>query len=93
VLPGHDLPFVGLHRRIDALIAHHAARCETIVRACAEAPRLGAEIVPILFPRALDAHGMGFAFSEALAHVNRLLREGRLVRERAGRGWRYRAAL
>jgi glyoxylase-like metal-dependent hydrolase (beta-lactamase superfamily II) len=92
VLPGHDLPFVGLHRRIDALAAHHAGRCETILRACAEAPRAAAEIVPILFPRPLDPHGMGFAFSEALAHVNRLVAEGRLVREGEGEGWRYRAS-
>lgn len=90
VLPGHDLPFIGLHRRIDALAAHHAARCETIVRACAAAPRPVAEIVPILFPRPMDAHAMGFAFSEALAHVNRLVREGRLVRERGAGGWVYR---
>ena len=27
VLPGHGLPFYGLHRRIDALIEHHAERC------------------------------------------------------------------
>ena len=92
VLPGHDLPFVGLHRRVDALTAHHAGRCETIARACAQAPRSVAEIVPILFTRPLDVHAMGFAFSEALAHVNRMAREGRLRGERDAQGWRYRAA-
>ena len=34
VLPGHRLPFVGLHTRADELIAHHEARCMAIVEAC-----------------------------------------------------------
>ena len=34
VLPGHNLPFVGLHTRADELIAHHEARCAAIVEAC-----------------------------------------------------------
>ena len=34
VLPGHDLPFVGLHGRADELAAHHESRCAAIVTAC-----------------------------------------------------------
>ena len=34
VLPGHNLPFRGLHTRIAELIAHHHARCDRILRAC-----------------------------------------------------------
>jgi hypothetical protein len=34
--------------------------------------------VPILFTRALDLHQMSFAFSEVQAHVNYMLRTGRL---------------
>src|SRR5271166_1523495 len=33
VLPGHNLPFVGLSTRTDELIAHHEARCRAIVEA------------------------------------------------------------
>jgi glyoxylase-like metal-dependent hydrolase (beta-lactamase superfamily II) len=79
VLPGHMLPFYGLHRRIEELAAHHHLRCERIVRACRNAPRSAAELVPFVFTLALDPHQMGFAFGEVLAHVNYLLRRGALV--------------
>ena len=78
VLPGHNLPFHGLHRRIDELIAHHEARCQLILDACNTAPRSAAELIPFVFPRQLDPHQTGFAFSEVLAHVNYLLRLGKL---------------
>ena len=87
VLPGHNLPFVGLHTRVDELAAHHEARCLAIEEACRLAPRTTADLVPVVFRRAIDdPHQMGFAFSEALAHVNRLEREGRL-RFADGRYW------
>jgi glyoxylase-like metal-dependent hydrolase (beta-lactamase superfamily II) len=78
VLPGHNLPFRGLHRRIEELERHHEIRCAAIETACREAPRSAAELVPVMFQRALDPHQMGFAFSEVLAHVNAMLRENRL---------------
>jgi len=80
VLPGHNLPFVGLHARIDELAAHHEARCRAIEEACRRAPQTAAELVPVVFRRAIDdPHQMGFAFSEVLAHVNYMLREARLA--------------
>jgi len=78
VLPGHGLPFYGLHERIDALMAHHAARCAEIAAACRETPLPVARILPHIFPRALDAHQTGFAFGEVLAHVNHMLAQARL---------------
>ena len=79
VLPGHQLPFHGLHTRIDELIAHHDERCDAIANACGSQAKSVADLVPVLFPRALDPHQMSFAFSEALAHVNYMLRSGRLL--------------
>ena len=79
VLPGHGLPFRGLHARIDALAAHHAERCGRIARACRERPLTVAEILPHVFERALDEHQTGFAFGEVLAHVNYMLGRGELV--------------
>lgn len=79
LLPGHQLPFYGLHTRIRELEQHHEKRCLAIIESCRAAPRSAAEVVPVLFHRALDPHQMGFAFSEVLAHVNYLLRQGRLV--------------
>jgi hypothetical protein len=72
------MPFYGLHARSDELIAHHDARCAAIAEACRTAPRSAAELVPVLFTRALDPHQMSFAFSEVQAHVNYMLRRGEL---------------
>jgi glyoxylase-like metal-dependent hydrolase (beta-lactamase superfamily II) len=80
VLPGHDLPFYGLQTRIEGLIAHHESRCDRILHACGTEPRSAAELVPFVFARKLDPHQMGFAFGEVLAHVNYMLRLGRLKR-------------
>jgi glyoxylase-like metal-dependent hydrolase (beta-lactamase superfamily II) len=80
VLPGHNLPFQGLHSRIGGLIAHHHSRCDRILHACCTEPRSAAELVPFVFTRRLDPHQMGFAFGEVLAHVNYLLRRGKLKR-------------
>ena len=78
VLPGHGLPFHGLHDRVDELIAHHALRCGEIAAGCRDTPLSVAEIVPVLFTRPLDAHQTGFAFGEVLAHVNHMLGRGEL---------------
>jgi glyoxylase-like metal-dependent hydrolase (beta-lactamase superfamily II) len=79
VLPGHQLPFYGLHTRADELIAHHAMRCALIAEACRTTSHAAAELVPVLFPRQLDPHQLSFAFSETLAHVNFMLRRGELA--------------
>jgi glyoxylase-like metal-dependent hydrolase (beta-lactamase superfamily II) len=88
VLPGHELAFRGLHRRCDSLRVHHEHRCELIERACARAPHSVADLVPVLFPRVLDPHQLGFAFSEAHAHVNFLIGANRLRWIDSGNGER-----
>lgn len=85
VLPGHNLPFHGLHTRIDELTTHHQARCDAIEAACRVKPYNVQELMPVIFRRPIDdPHQMGFAFSEALAHVNYMRRTGRLE-QRDGR--------
>ncbi len=79
VLPGHQLPFYGLHARIDELVQHHKRRCEVIADACRNEPRSAAELVPVLFHHSLDPHETSFAFSEVLAHVNFMLQKGDLA--------------
>lgn len=92
VLPGHGLPFHGLHVRIDELIAHHAARCGDIALACRDKSLSVAEILPHVFQRVLDEHQTGFAFGEVLAHVNHMLGFGDLTLETDMDGTdRYRA--
>ena len=52
-----------------------------------------AELVPVIFGRTIDdPHQLTFAFSEALAHVNILVRSGRLRIAKAARGLALEAA-
>lgn len=80
VLPGHQLPFYGLHERCNELVKHHEDRCALIGEACADKSLTTSELVPFVFPRELDIHQLGFAFSETLAHVNRMLRREELIK-------------
>jgi hypothetical protein len=92
VLPGHGLPFHGLHERVAELIEHHTQRCGLIADACQQRPLSVAELVPHVFHRELDEHQTGFAFGEVLAHVNHMLGLGQLVLETGHDGIeRYRA--
>jgi len=79
VLPSHGQAFYGLHERIDELIEHHQARLERAEEAAGQG-RTATEIMPALFDRKLDAHQLGFALGEALAHLNFLVFKGRLER-------------
>ncbi|HEY1431661.1 MAG TPA: MBL fold metallo-hydrolase [Stellaceae bacterium] len=79
VLPSHNLPFFGLHSRIDSLAAHHRARCDDVITAC-ETPKSAMDVVAVLFRRALDRHQMVFALGEALAHLNFLMHRRELDR-------------
>lgn len=79
VLPGHQLPFHGLHERCRQLTGHHHERCNLIETACRQKAHTVADLVPVLFPRPLDPHQLGFAFSEVHAHVNSMLRLGKLT--------------
>jgi glyoxylase-like metal-dependent hydrolase (beta-lactamase superfamily II) len=86
VLPSHGKPFTGLHERIRQLKDHHAERLAEVLAACAEKPCSAADIIPVLFPRALDLHQTTFAMGEAVAHLHRLWFEGRLRREQEADG-------
>ena len=79
VLPAHNLPFRGLHERLGQLADHHAARCEAVAKACETGPRTVYELITFMFHRKLDAHQTGFAFGEAMAHVNHMVANGDLA--------------
>ncbi len=93
VLPGHLVPFTGLHQRLDELASHHAGRCALIAEAAGAAPCSAADLLPVLFKRKLDPHTTGFAFGEVLAHVNYMRDRGELDQQRDADGiLRVRAA-
>lgn len=90
VLPSHGLPFRGLHTRIDELLAHHAERLERTLSACGDEVT-ALDVLRVLFKRELDAHQMGFATGETLAHLHHLMKKGEVLRQLGGDGiWRYR---
>lgn len=80
VLPSHGQPFLGLQARIDQLIHHHEERLDRALDA-AGSGRTAVEIMPALFERELDAHQLGFALGEAIAHLNHLVAKGLMIRE------------
>lgn len=90
VLPSHDRPFRGLHARRRQLAHHHAERLDRVLALC-RAPATTVAVMDGLFARALDLHQRGFALAETLAHLNRLLAEGRVGRTLEGGVWRWRA--
>jgi glyoxylase-like metal-dependent hydrolase (beta-lactamase superfamily II) len=92
VLPSHGRPFRGLHTRIGQLQRHHDARLADVRQACHGTPRSAAQMLPVLFGRALDLHQTTFAMGEAVAHLHALWRRGELQRQRGADGvWRFMA--
>lgn len=85
VLPSHNWPFKGLHKRLDQLAHHHDERLDDVVRACAE-PLNATQVLGHLFKRELDSHQLFFAIGESLAHLHYLMGEGRIVRETGADG-------
>jgi glyoxylase-like metal-dependent hydrolase (beta-lactamase superfamily II) len=89
VLPSHGLPFRGLRLRAAALHEHHRERLDEVLAACGE-PSSAADMVPVLFRRKLDTHQLSFAMGEAIAHLNHLMYERRVVRAQDAHGvWRF----
>jgi len=80
VLPSHGKPFTGIRPRVAQLKAHHEDRLAETLAACKK-PAHAREIVPVLFKRELDIHQLTFAMGEAIAHLNYLLRRGKLRRQ------------
>ena len=85
VLPSHNLPFRGLHDRLDAITEHHRDRLEVCHEACTE-PRTAVELIGAIFSRSLDSMQTTFAFGETLAHTNYLVGDGRLARQHSAEG-------
>ena len=85
-LPAHGKPFHGLHTRIGQLHDHHRQHLARVMQACAESPKSAADLLPVLFTRALDLHQTTFAMGEAVAHVHKLWFDGELHREMGADG-------
>ncbi len=74
VLPAHNEPFRGAHKRLDALIAGHEAGMRRILDRL-DTPRRALDLFPALFARPIEQDVLGMATGETIAHLNCL--EGR----------------
>lgn len=90
VLPAHGRPFRGLHVRTAQLRAHHARALDAVERLL-DVSRTATELAARLFARPLDVLNSYLAVGETLAHVRRLVADGRATVD-DGPPRRYRAA-
>ncbi len=77
VLPAHQLPFRGVHTRLQQVVDHHHERLDALEQLC-NTPRNAQQLTQRLFDRKLDAFQNFLAVGECLAHLHRLLALGRV---------------
>lgn len=80
VLPSHNLPFRGLHARLDELIAGHEERLAQL-HAVLASPRRAVDVFGVLFRRPVGVEMMSMATGESVAHLNCLIGRGLAARE------------
>ena len=76
VLPAHNEPFVGAHKRLTHLIDGHETALRRLCQRLQEAPRRVVDTFPALFGRKIGDDVIGMATGEALAHLNLLIARG-----------------
>jgi len=91
-LPGHNEPLDDPVARAREIVEHHRVRLDETAAALAAGARTGYEVSLALFDANLDASGRRFALAESLAHLERLVREGRARRSGDGGTVSYTAA-
>jgi glyoxylase-like metal-dependent hydrolase (beta-lactamase superfamily II) len=79
-LPGHGDTIADPVSRAQEIAEHHRVRLDETAAALSEEPRRGYEVSLALFGDELDASQRRFALAESLAHLERLVREGRAAR-------------
>jgi len=90
-LPGHNEVVSDPAGRAREIMEHHRRRLDETVAALASEPRSAYEVSLSLFGADLDASGRRFALAETLAHLERLVQEGRAARKGADSAFSYTA--
>ena len=85
VLPGHKLPFTGLPRRLTEMVANHEEALERLLAHLVR-PSTAVGCFSALYKRVPGEAEFGLALVEAVAHLNHLLKAGRVRRERRADG-------
>jgi glyoxylase-like metal-dependent hydrolase (beta-lactamase superfamily II) len=79
VLPSHNIPFAGLHGRLDYLKQHHGERLDEFHANCVR-PMSAWELSQTVFTKPLDSQNVTFALGETIAHLNYLMARGSIAR-------------
>jgi glyoxylase-like metal-dependent hydrolase (beta-lactamase superfamily II) len=79
-LPGHGEPIADPAARAREILEHHRRRLNATCAGLGRTPRTAYDVSIGLFGDGLDASGRRFAMAETLAHLERLVREGRAAR-------------
>ncbi|MFN3721972.1 MAG: MBL fold metallo-hydrolase [Paracoccaceae bacterium] len=85
VLPGHKLPFTGLPLRLGQMIDNHLGALTRLLDHLA-APKTAADCFTPLFKREITDAVYTMALVESVAHLNHLLRQGRVSRHLSPEG-------
>jgi len=84
VLPAHNEPFHGAHKRLSHLVDGHEVGLERLRKKLSE-PKKVTDTFPALFARKIGADVIGMATGEAIAHLNLLIARG-LAKKEPGPG-------
>jgi glyoxylase-like metal-dependent hydrolase (beta-lactamase superfamily II) len=88
VLPAHNEPFTGLHRRLDDLIDNHENALSRL-QAWIKEPKRAIDCFSPLFKRTIGPEVLGMATGEAIAHLNCLVGRGLAMSEMNDSGVRF----
>jgi glyoxylase-like metal-dependent hydrolase (beta-lactamase superfamily II) len=88
VLPSHNEPFFGLHRRLGDLIDNHESAL-TRLAAWIEEPKRVVDCFSPLFKRTIGPDVLGMATGEAIAHLNCLIARGQATSSLDDQGIRF----
>jgi glyoxylase-like metal-dependent hydrolase (beta-lactamase superfamily II) len=91
VLPAHNEPFHGAHKRLDALIEGHELGMKRLLQRLDE-PKRAVDLFTALFARAIDRDMLSMATGETIAHLNCLKGRGLVTSVQDGGTTLYRRA-
>ncbi len=85
VLPSHNEPFRGAHKRLDELIQEHESSMAKLLELC-HIPMRAVDCFPALFRSRITSGNYGMATGESIAHLNCLRARGHILRETDAQG-------
>lgn len=91
VLPAHNEPFYGAHKRLDSLVEGHETALSRLLSRL-DTPKRAVDLFGAVFARAISPDVLGMATGETLAHLNCLKRRGQVTSVRDGGTTLYRRA-